>query len=798
MSNEQININQPVESKPVNNQTDDLGNFFYRFFRILLLHKWLFLFVWLFVAAIVLIYALQQPKIYTANHEVFYNETMREYVSLENSPVIKSDFDKNYWLKAMTSNEVMRLTIENSSLNYSVSDLKSMFYIGIIDKRKEDRIPVYMVQINSTERAHLPILIRAYVKSLNDMLLRNQIQNSERLIAYLTEQLNQNNQKLNQIDFEILHLRSGGSDAQILDLDKVTSTLDKFRADLLNAQVNLSSIVAARMRTEMELKNLDGTVINESAFSEPLKVQLMNLEVDLARSLTRNKEDHPEVKQIRKNIAQISEMICDTLQQRLEVRSMIQNPIKNQLISKLMEYKILEVSEEMKVKSLQKIIAELETKSLPVNINEEQQQVLRNREMVSLTIKQLNERLIETQTTSHGSLSRFVFIDDPSAMFVSNKGVLFYVLLALILGILLASIVVFIYDLLDDRIMLVDDYERFYKYPVVGLVRHFRSNDNYQLEVEPNAHYNYKGELSSLIVRLRQLQRMNGLKTLVVSSPDRREGKSLISLRLAVSLAQKKQKVLLVDLDFFAPKLSQKLYSESEVGLSNYLQGESTLDDILKHTKVENFDFICAGNVDGQKELFYSDKGLPSFLEWAKHNYDVVLFDTPAAIYIPDIVEFFEQTDGMLIIARLRRTTRKALNQLVRTAAGLDNKFIAAIINDFRTNLVHRNYSYYDYKNYSNSIDDKTINRKKRPVGSIIFVILITLALIALTFFYFWKNSEIFSFGNFSNKPAVTDTIPYIEENIVEPVLTDSAVLNADSTTVNLLDSINEPMVIAE
>lgn len=787
MSNEESNNHQLVEPVNVNqqmNHNDELGNFFYRFFRILLLHKWLFLAIMLFVAGLVLIYALQQPKIYRANYEVFYNETMREYVSLENSPIVKSDFDKNYWLKAMTSNEVMRLTLENSALNYSVGELKLLFYIGIIDKRKEDRIPVYMVQITSTESTHLPILIRAYVKSLNDMLLRNQIQNSERLIAYLTEQLKQNNQKLNQIDFEVLHLRSGGSDAQILDLDKVSSTLDKFRADLLNAQVNLSSIMAARMRTELELKNLDGTVINESAFSEPLKVQLMNLEVDLARSLTRNKEDHPEVKQIRKNISQISEMIRDTLQQRLEVRSMIQNPIKNQLISKLMEYKIQEVSEDTKVKSLQKIIAELETKSLPININEEQQQTLRNREMVSLTIKQLNERLIETQTTSHGSLSRFVFIDDPSAIYLSNKGVLYFILIAIVLGIVVASIVVFIYDLLDDRIMLVSDYERFYKYPVVGLVRHFKNTDNYQLETEAAVNYNYKAELSSLIVRLRQLQRMNGLKTLVISSPDRREGKSLISLRLATSLAHKKQKVLLVDVDFFAPKLTQKLYNDSELGLSNYLLGEASLTDILKHTQIENFDFICAGNAEGQKELFYTDKGLPAFLEWAKLNYDIVLFDTPAAIYIPDIVEFFEQVDGMLIIARLRRTTRKALNQLVRTINGLENKFVAAIINDFHSGQGNYNYSYYNYNDYANATDI-SLNKKKRPIKSILFVLLITLVLGALYYFNFWRDSEIFTFGSVNDKSAMSDTVPYTVEKPLENLyLQDSITLEEKSDSL--------------
>ena len=353
------NTNQQAENASETNQiqydskivrtNDNLGTFFSRFFKILYMHKWIFLAIILIVSLMILIYALNQPRIYQSNYEVFYNETMREYMNMDNSPVVKSDFDKNYWLSAMQSNEVIKMTSINSGLTYSLIDLKGMIQVGIVDKRKEDRIPLYIVRISTSQKEHIPIIIRAYVKSLNELLLQNQIHNSERLIVYLKDQISQNNQKLNQIDVSILNSGSGsgnGNGSQIIDFEKISSTLDKFRADLLNARVNLSSINSARIRTEFELKNLDGTIVNESAFTEPLKVQLMNLEVDLARSLTRNKEDHPDVKQLRQNIAQISSMIRDTLQQRLEIRSLVQSPLKVQLMTKLVEYKISEVSEE--------------------------------------------------------------------------------------------------------------------------------------------------------------------------------------------------------------------------------------------------------------------------------------------------------------------------------------------------------------------------------------------------------------------------------------------------------------------
>jgi len=768
-NDENIELNDKYPYGNYHKNQQDLNSFFSRFFRIVLIHKWLFLIVFVIILIIVLLYALKQPKIYQSNYEVFYNETMREYMSMDNAPIVKSDFDKNYWLSAMKSNEVFKGTIKNSGLIYSVSQLKSMMFIGIIDKRKEDRIPVYLVSISSKYNEHIPILIRAYVKSLNELLLQNQVSNSERLVVYLRGQINQNNQKLNQIDLSIMH--SGASKgAEIIDFDKISSTLDKFRADLLNARVNLASIVAARARTENELKNLDGTIINESAFSEPLKVQLMNLEVDLARSLTRNKEDHPDVKQLRRNIEQISTMIRDTLQQRMEIRSLIQNPVKSQLVSKLMDYKIQEVSEETKVKSLEQIISELERKTLPGSINEEQQQTLRNRELVGLTINQLNDKLIETQSTSQGSLSRFVFVDDPSSVFIANKGILFYLILALLLGLVLASLIVFIYDMLDDRIMLIDDYERFYPAPMLGVVKHYTDNENALVTVNPltGAKYRSTSDMSNLIINLRQIQKLKELKTFVISSADRSDGKSLVSMKLAAAAANKMQKVLLVDMDFFSPKLSNKVEPNFESGLSNYLMDECALTDIIRPTEIETLHFVNAGNSEGHKEMYYNNKRLVEFIAWARENYDMVIFDTPAAIYIPDIVDFFEYIDGIFVIVRLRRTTRTMLNRLFKILNVFSGKHITAILNDFdeKQGRGYGDYN-YSYKNYYETLNEENSEsklKKKRPRRSIIFIIIFAI-LSVLMLSYFWKSS-LFSQNSKSKSGQTVNNV--IDKKLVQ------------------------------
>ena len=247
--NSQLNENVDGEQRSSNGLSrlrtnDELGHFLSRFFKIITIHKWLFLVVLVILTIAMVIYGLRQPTVYRSEYEVFYNETMRQFVDESTTTVVKSDFDKNYWLRAMVSDELLKMTLKNSGFSYKIEEFRKMIDVDVLDKRKEDRIPVFRVQVSSKYREHIPFIIRAYIRSLNDLLLINQSQNSERLISYLTSQIDQNNQKLNQIDVQINGSTSGTG--EIIDFDKIKLSLDDFRKDLLNATVNLASIQSSR------------------------------------------------------------------------------------------------------------------------------------------------------------------------------------------------------------------------------------------------------------------------------------------------------------------------------------------------------------------------------------------------------------------------------------------------------------------------------------------------------------------------------------------------------------------------
>ncbi|MFZ4582890.1 MAG: tyrosine-protein kinase family protein, partial [Paludibacter sp.] len=227
-----------------------------------------------------------------------------------------------------------------------------------------------------------------------------------------------------------------------------------------------------------------------------------------------------------------------------------------------------------------------------------------------------------------------------------------------------------------------------------------------------------------------------------------------VSMKMAAAIANKSQRVLLVDMDFFSPKLSSKVEPEFEIGLSNYLMSECDLQTIIKPTEIDSLHFVNAGNADGHKELFYNNKILVEFIEWARANYDIVIFDTPAAIYIPDIVDFFDYIDGIFVIVRLRRTTRTMLNKLFKMLTAFNTKYIAAVINDFYEGqggaYDDYNYSARDY--YKEAENNKGLLAKiKRPRKSILFVIILSVIGLISIVSYLYKNS-FFPFDN--HKPS--------------------------------------------
>jgi len=160
-------------------------------------------------------------------------------------------------------------------------------------------------------------------------------------------------------------------------------------------------------------------------------------------------------------------------------------------------------------------------------------------------------------------------------------------------------------------------------------------------------------------------------------------------------VAYKKLRVLLVDMDFFAPKLSGMLQRTDSRGLSDLLAGGCNLEGVLQETRVPSLWFTAAGTVKERRDLLYDDPALTAFLQEVRQRFDVVIVDTPAALFVPEVVGVMEHMDGIILMVRLEVTSRVALDKLKGLLQSHNLPVLGAIINGVKENVLNKYTGYH-------------------------------------------------------------------------------------------------------
>lgn len=140
-------------------------------------------------------------------------------------------------------------------------------------------------------------------------------------------------------------------------------------------------------------------------------------------------------------------------------------------------------------------------------------------------------------------------------------------------------------------------------------------------------------------------------KVVAVTSCTPNEGKTSISFRLALSMAESGKRVVLVDADLRKSVL-RSLYrvSAARYGLSHYLSGQSSLSDVLYETNVPDFYAIFSGPVPPNPSELLGGEAFGLLLEYLRREYDYVVVDTPPLGSVIDGAVVAKQCDGAVLV----------------------------------------------------------------------------------------------------------------------------------------------------
>ncbi len=189
------------------------------------------------------------------------------------------------------------------------------------------------------------------------------------------------------------------------------------------------------------------------------------------------------------------------------------------------------------------------------------------------------------------------------------------------------------------------------------------------------------------------------------SVPD--EGKSTVVALLAASFLSLGMKVLAIDADLRRSFLHRYFNVTHDIGLTNYLVGSATLDEIIFSVPNSNLKIITGGALVPNPSELLSSQRFKEFLELASENFDKIIIDSPPALYIPDGLIIAKFVHACVLVCGANMVDRKAAKAIKDKfdVAGGHGKLVGAIIN--RVNYKKEGYRYRYYKSYKNYYDEK-------------------------------------------------------------------------------------------
>jgi capsular exopolysaccharide synthesis family protein len=194
--------------------------------------------------------------------------------------------------------------------------------------------------------------------------------------------------------------------------------------------------------------------------------------------------------------------------------------------------------------------------------------------------------------------------------------------------------------------------------------------------------------------RLQKIRADHPFKKLLISSAVPREGKTLVALNLAFSLAKLSARVLIVDADLRHPGVHEVLGLEPRVGLSEYLQGKIDEYKAVCWLDPWKLYYLPAGRCpETPGELLQGGK-VGGLLKKLGEAFDWVIVDTAPITLFADTPHLANFADAALLVTRLGITTADTVEQAL---LALEGHFIAGVVMNGDTKTGSPSYGSYNY-----------------------------------------------------------------------------------------------------
>ena len=341
-----------------------------------------------------------------------------------------------------------------------------------------------------------------------------------------------------------------------------------------------------------------------------------------------------------------------------------------------------------------------------------QKQLQAIREKIDVETRRLIQS-IKIELSGQFSGNNIRIVDEalvPDNPYKPNK--MLNLLIGFCVGFILGILFIFIIEFLDKTIKTSEDLQEKLKISFLGfipVIKMKKMQSEYEIMLK-------EGNFL-LAEQIRNIRTMLGFALsddrkapILIASSLQSEGKSHLSVNLAVAFAQTQKKVLLIDGDLRRSRLHKVFKVSNEKGLTNIWQEDKKISSFeynVQQTKVENLSVMTSGLRPPNPSELLNTPLLEAFVKWAVENYDCVIVDCPAVLPVSDTLLWGKYINKAIFVVKYGSTNSKLAETALEKMENVGIKIVGGVISQYEPKgLTYSKYGYY--KNYSYYNEDNS------------------------------------------------------------------------------------------
>lgn len=269
----------------------------------------------------------------------------------------------------------------------------------------------------------------------------------------------------------------------------------------------------------------------------------------------------------------------------------------------------------------------------------------------------------------------------PSSPFAPNTQLI--VITGVILGLVLGVLYALAREVFDTRVSTVKDLDRVSSDPLLGMVGRKKRTDPAGLVMRVMPHSALAEAFRRVRANLEFIDVDNPPRSTVVTSAVAREGKSTTAINLALAMAERSSRVLLIDADLRRPSIAELCDLEGDVGLTTVLLGDVGPEDAIVRWS-DGIDVLPSGAVPPNPGQLLGSAAMKNLMQRLLLDYDFIVVDSPPLLPATDALGLSHLTDGAIVVARYKSTTRQQLATTLESLEAVNARILGIVLNQVR------------------------------------------------------------------------------------------------------------------